>query len=264
MLLAVCGFLNGFTTSRILKFFRLVDWKMSAMMAALIFPMYILLTLSLGDLIESAMGSSAAVPFSEGLLHYLIWWALDGPAAVYGAYKGTLAPLALDPEVSPVKRAIPEMPWYLRQWAIFGLYGPFIFATIFFEFEYIMDSIWRSYMIYGMFVILLTSLVMMGVTIAALSVVVTYKSLCHLNYDWWWNSFCLGASGGVYMFLYSLYYLYVNEDYSLLGADFIYFLSMTMISACFGFMCGSISLLASYLFVEKIYNASSKGEFTKF
>ena len=42
-----------------------------------------------------------------------------------------------------------------------------------------MDSIWRSYMIYGMFFILFTSLLMMGVTIASLSVVVTYKSLCH-------------------------------------------------------------------------------------
>ena len=66
------------------------------------------------------------------------------------------------------------------------------------------------------------------------------------------------------MFLYSIYYLYINEDYSLFSGDFIYFLSMTLISSCFGFMCGAISLLSSYLFVERIYNASGKGEFTKF
>ena len=119
-------------------------------------------------------------------------------------------------------------------------------------------------MIYGMFIILFISMLMLGVTIASLSIVVTYKSLCHQNYNWWWNSFCLGASGGAYMWLYSFYYLYVNEDYEVLSADFLYFLSMTLISACFGFMCGSISVLSSYLFVERIYNESSKGQFTKF
>lgn len=222
-----------------------------------------LLTLSLGDIIESAMGSSAAVPFSEGLLHYIFWWALDGPAAAYGAYKGFMTPLELNPEVGKIVRSIPEMPFYLRRWAVMGLYGPLIFATIFFEFEYIMDSIWRSFMIYGMFLIVLVSLLMMAVTISSLSIAVTYKSLCHGNYDWWWNAFCLGASGGIYMWLYSIYYMYINEDYSLLGADFIYFLSMTLISSCFAFMCGSISILASYLFVERIYNTAAQGEFTK-
>ena len=251
-------------TSKILKFFNLSDWKTSATISALIFPAYILLTLSLGDIIESAMGSSAAVPFSEGLLHYLFWWALDGPAAAYGAYRGFLSPLELSPEVGKIQRTIPAMPWYLRRWAIMGLYGPVIFATIFFEFEYIMDSIWRSFMIYGMFAIVFASLLMMGVTIASLSIAVTYKTLCKGNYDWWWNSFCLGASGGLYMWLYSFYYLYINEDYSLFSADFLYLLSMTLISSCFGFMCGSISVLASYLFVERIYNTAAQGEFTKF
>ena len=156
------------------------------------------------------------------------------------------------------------MPWYLRRWAIMTLYGPLIFVTVFYEFDYIMASIWRSYMIYGMFFILLISLIMMGVTISALSIVVTYKSLCHQNYDWWWNSFCLGASGGIYMMLYAMYYWIQSEDISLLGPDFVYVLTMLLISSSFAFMCGGISILASYLFVERIYNASSRGEFTKF
>jgi len=97
--------------------------------------MYVLVTLSIGDIIESAVGSSAAVPLSEGLLHYLIWWAFDAPLAIYGSYKGTMTPLAIVPDVSPVKKTIPQLPWYLKRWAIMGLYGPIIFATIIFEFE---------------------------------------------------------------------------------------------------------------------------------
>ena len=131
---AICGYINGFMTSRTLKFFKLADWKTSALMAALLFPCCILLTLSMGDWIEAAMGSSAAVPFSEGLLHYLAWWALDAPAAAYGAYRGFILPLSVDPNISQQKRSIPALPWHLRSYTIVTLYGPIIFATIFFEF----------------------------------------------------------------------------------------------------------------------------------
>ena len=57
-------------------------------MTSVIFPCFILLTLSMGDIAEKIMGSSAALVLSEGLLHYLIWWVLDAPCAVFGAYRG--------------------------------------------------------------------------------------------------------------------------------------------------------------------------------
>ena len=101
VILALCGYVNGFTTSRMLKFFNLSntmwsDWKTSALVSVFIFPMYILTTLSLGDIVESFEGSSAAVPMSEGLLLYLIWWALDAPFALYGAFRGFQVPLAFE------------------------------------------------------------------------------------------------------------------------------------------------------------------------
>lgn len=264
VLLALCGFFNGFITSRTLKFFGIYQWKYAALIAALIFPCYVLFTLSFADIIESATGGTAAIPFSEGLWHYLLWWALDAPCAYYGAYLGFVKPLGLEPEVGPIKRSIPQMPWYLRRTAIVGLYGPLIFGSIFYEFGYLMDSIWRSYMLYAMFAILLVSLILMTVTIASLSVMVTYQLLRHQNYDWWWSSFSLGASGGLYMMLYSVYYMVRYEDMSFLSSDFIYFLTMTLVSACFAAMCGAIAVLSSYLFVERIYRASSKGQFVKF
>ena len=262
--LAICGYLNGFIAARTMKFFQIHDWKRSAIVAAMIFPGFICTTLWSADLIESIFGTAAAVPFSEGFFYYLLWWAIDAPSAAFGAYRGFKKPLGLEPEVGPIQRTIPEMPWYLSKAAIMGLYGPVIFATIAFEFNYLMDSIWRSYMIYAMYGILLTTLAMMTITIAALSIVVTYKLLCHQNYDWWWSSFSLGASGGLYMFVFSLAWMILYEDMSFFGSDMVYLITMYCVSACFSFMCGSISVLSSYLFVERIYRASSKGQFTKF
>ena len=73
---------------------------------------------------------------------------------------GILPPVTQLPQlpgarVGQIKRAIPDMPWYLTRPAIVGIYGPVIFSTIFYEFSYIMESVWRSYMIYAMFGILL-------------------------------------------------------------------------------------------------------------
>ena len=59
------------------------------------------------------------------------------------------------------------------------LYGPLIFATIFYEFEVILDSVWRSFMVYTLFGILFTSMLLLAISVASLSIVVTYKGLCH-------------------------------------------------------------------------------------
>ena len=66
------------------------------------------------------------------------------------------------------------------------------------------------------------------------------------------------------MMIFAVYYWFMNEQIKFDGVDYVYIIVMLMISSCFGFMCGSISILSSYLFVERIYNASSKGDFTKF
>ncbi len=66
------------------------------------------------------------------------------------------------------------------------------------------------------------------------------------------------------MLVYSIYYMVAYEDMSFFGSDFIYFLTMTMVSSCFGLMCSAISVLASYTFVERIYQSTNKGSFVKF
>ena len=66
------------------------------------------------------------------------------------------------------------------------------------------------------------------------------------------------------MLIYSVFWMIAYEDIGFLGSDFVYWITMVLVSGCFGVMCGSISLLSSYLFVESIYLQSSRGQFTKF
>lgn len=58
---------------------------------------------------------------------------------------------------------------------------------------------------------------------------------------------------------FSIYYLYHYTEYTVGGtlSELFYCVQMVFTSFCFGSMCGSVSLLASYLFVERIYNAGT-------
>ena len=48
-----------------------------------------------------------------------------------------------------------------------------------------------------MFGFLLLNVLMLVVVISLLSVLQTYMQLCQQNYEWWWRSFYVGASGGM-------------------------------------------------------------------
>ena len=262
----MCGFFNGYAASRTLKFFsvKLADWRYSALFSCMIFPCYLLLILCLADIVEWYSGNISAGAIGPGFALFSVWWLIHGTAAFIGAWKGFQKDLAVLPEVGSIKRTLPPRPWYLKQLAIGGVYSAAIFGSFVFEVYYLMESLWTSYMTLGLLIVLLVSLLIMSVTIAAVSVMVTYQLLRHQCYDWVWSSYSVGASGGLYMFAYAVYYLAAYEDMSFLSGDFFYFVTMMLVCSCFSVMCGSVSLFSSYWFAERIYIACSKGDFTRF
>ena len=52
LVLAVMGWANGYATARVLKYFGSVDWLFSALISAIIFPAWLLVTLGIIDTIE--------------------------------------------------------------------------------------------------------------------------------------------------------------------------------------------------------------------
>lgn len=138
------------------------------------------------------------------------------------------------------------------------IFGAIIFGSIFGEFQYVMRSVWRSYM-YAMYGFLFVNLQLLTLIISLLSIVQTYVQLNAQNWSWWWRAFNLGASGGIYMGVYSLYFMIFNLQMDLLAGEIIFLLYMFLGTTCFAIMCGTISVIASYCFVVSIYS-SIKGE----
>ena len=90
-LLGGMGWVNGFVTARVLKFFGSVDWCFSAFIAAIMFPCWLLFTLGFIDLIEyiAEIGPVvSSIPFSSTFFYCICWLALTVPLCFHGAYMG--------------------------------------------------------------------------------------------------------------------------------------------------------------------------------
>jgi hypothetical protein len=63
----------------------------------------------------------------------------------------------------------------------------------------------------------------------------------------------LGASGGIYIGLYALYYLVFIAKMDMLAGELIYFVYAALATYSMSVMCGAISVTASWFFVTGIY-----------
>ena len=107
-MLAMMGWINGYVTGRLLKFFGSDDWLGSACLASIVFPTWFIGTLSIVDVIEWDTESSAKVPYSAALGMIFAWLLLTVPLSMHGAYRAFTDRAAQKPKVNLVRRLIPS------------------------------------------------------------------------------------------------------------------------------------------------------------
>ena len=113
--LATMGWVNGFVTSRVLKFFGSVDWFFSACISSMLLPIWLISTACFIDVIEWAEGSSALVPFSTFFFYSCVWLAFTIPLTFHGAYFGFGCRTGKKPcKVNSIRRSIPPQPFFLN------------------------------------------------------------------------------------------------------------------------------------------------------
>lgn len=133
------------------------------------------------------------------------------------------------------------------------VFGLIQFASMYAEFSYLFDSIFKAQM-YAMFGFLLLNLILQIAIISLLSILQTYMQLCYQNYEWWWRSFAVGASGTLYMILYAVFFaltkLKINDPYT----DIAFLIYVFLFIGCYSLGAGTIAVQASYYFVSNIYS----------
>ncbi len=70
----------------------------------------------------------------------------------------------------------------------------------------------------------------------------------------WWRTFAVGASGGLYLAIFGVFYWAFHMDIAVIGFDMIYLVYLYMFVILFSVMGGSIACMSGYLFLEGIYS----------
>jgi len=250
---AVCGYSSARVYS---SFENGQSRKLVTLGSAFIFPG---LTFSLFftlNLFVWGSGSSGAVPFTTLILLLFMWFGISVPLVFAGAYIGyKTKPYEFPTRTNQIPRQIPASPLNIPQPAYIILAGVLPFGTVFMELVFILNSIWQNQILYlfGMLSIVFAILV---VTCAEMSIVFTYLTLAAERWTWWWQAFSGSASSGLYMFLYSLYYIgsQAAADNMPLVSTMMFISYSLVVSVAFALMCGSIGFFSSFWFVRQIYS----------
>jgi len=247
------GSVAGYVSARLYKTFKGKQWQKCTVLTALWYPSICFSVFLCLDFIDVSYGSSGAVPFLEMLKLLTLWFGISVPLVFMGAYLGYKRDVMTFPVVtSNIPRTIPDQPWYMSKAFIIMVGGILPFGACFVELFFILTSMWLG-AYYYVFGFLLLVFVILLLTCAEMTVVLTYFQLCNEDYHWWWRSFLSAGSTGLYVLLYSGVYFFRTVQPNLFATYLLYFGYMGIISLGIFLMTGCIGFAASLAFNRVIF-----------
>ena len=158
--------------------FNNTNWLVNALITSFLYPAISFTIFFIINLFLWAEASNSAVPFLTMLTLLTLWICCSTPLVLIGAFIGIKRKAIKIPgKVNVLPAQIPVQPWYLDTKVVCLIGGAISFGAISIELIYIMGSIWRHYFYY-LFGFLLIVLLIMIITSAEISIVVTYFQLC--------------------------------------------------------------------------------------
>lgn len=253
---AFTSFVAGFFSGRYYADNKGQNWIKASLMTAGLFPSFWFAVTLLCNFMAKSYGALSHVPVFTLLLLLGLWAIVCLPLTFIGTFIGRHLRATKDGvqkhRVNQMPRLIPTRPWYLQPWVNIALGGILPFAAIFIELYFLYTSLWhyKYYYVFGFASVIFS--ILMVVTFSV-SVVSTYFLLNNENHKWHWKSFLTGASTGVYVFIYSLFY-YSNRTHMSGMLQLSLYLGQTaLISTVISLFCGAVAFMGSSWFVSKIY-----------
>ncbi|KAK7513077.1 hypothetical protein IWZ03DRAFT_334352 [Phyllosticta citriasiana] len=255
LLYTLFGFVGGYASSRVYKFFHGEKWKQCFVYTPVALPAVVFGTFFLLNLFVWARQASGAVPFGTMIALVCIWFLISVPLSLVGSWVGFKHQSVDTPvRTNQIPRQIPPTSGYLRPLPSMLLVGVLPFGAIFVELYFIMNSIWFS-KVYYMFGFLFVCYGLMIITCAAVTVLMIYFLLCAENYHWQWRAFCTAGASAAYVFAYALLYWVKALSFGSWTSGVLYLGYSALISILFFVLTGAIGFFASWLFVLKIYGS---------
>mmetsp|Transcript_6523 Transcript_6523/g.8268 ORF Transcript_6523/g.8268 Transcript_6523/m.8268 type:complete len:780 (+) Transcript_6523:228-2567(+) len=252
------GSVAGYCSARLFKFFSGKHWKRTTFLTAAAFPAVLLtlfLTLNIG-LYLSLGKVSVSVSFSTILIAFLLWIFVSSPLVFVGGVFGYRSDkIDVPTKTHQIARFVPESrSWFVKFPHCALLAGLLPFGSVCIELSFIMGALWLHQIYYIMGFVTIVCMIL-TISCSTVSMVFCYIQLCNEDYKWWWKSFFNCASIGLYLFLYSLWYLVTKLDLVGLWPFMVYSTYMGIISFACALYCGGVGVISSFWFVRKIYGA---------
>jgi len=255
VLLVVMGVFAGYFATRVYKSFKGQYWKKCTLMTALGFPGFIFGIFFVLNLVIWGEKSSGAVPFGMLCAIIAMWFGISVPLVLFGSYYAFKKPVAEPPVgTNQIPRQIPEQVWYMSPLFSVLMGGVLPFGAVFIELFFIMSAVW-GHQFYYIFSFLFMVFVVLVITCAEITVVMTYFSLCAEDYHWHWRSFLTSGASALYMFLYACFYFATKLEITKPVSMLLFFGYTTIMTSFFFVMTGCIGYFACQAFVVKIYSS---------
>ena len=255
LLFVFCASFGGYWSARLYKMMGGKLWRRNTLLTAFLYPGFIFGIFFVVNLFVWSAGSSGAVPFLTMFLLVVLWFGISAPLAFLGSYFGFKKEEIKNPvRYNQIPRQIPDQAWFMQPIFSILVGGILPFGAVFIEMFFIMSSVW-GHQIYYVFGFALLVFIILVVTCAEITIVMTYFQLCNEDYQWWWRSFLTSGSSALYLFAYSILYYTTKLNFTKYEAVVQYFCYQLAVSVTFFLLTGAIGFFACFLFVRIIYGA---------
>jgi transmembrane 9 superfamily protein 2/4 len=247
----------GYTSARLYKSLGGIFIKRVVLGTAVIFPGFVFSVFFFLNFLIWSSQSNVAVPFSTLVLLLFLWFGISIPLTIAGGYVGLrMSSYTFPCRTNQIPRKIPPQPWYSSSIFTCLIGGILPFGSVFIQLVFILGSIWQNQIFY-MFGFLSVVFLVFMITSMEISVVLCYLKLCSEDYRWWFYSFFCSGTSGLYVFLYSIFYLLTQPEFE--GIDMlsvlVYLGYMIIVSLAFTLVAGFLGFRCCFWFTRKIYSS---------
>ena len=199
--------------------------------------------------------SSGAVSFSLLIQILLLWFGISVPLVYLGAFIGFSKQAIENPsKVSKIPKPLQVIPGINKIKLVSFLAGCLPFGCMFIELSYVMNSLWHHTLFYYLFGFLFLCFIVLIITSAEVSVLMCYILLCREDYRWWWLSFSVAGSSGIYFFAYAVVYWFLKLQVMRFSSIVLYFGYMLIGSVAYALITGTIGFFATFIFIRTIFS----------
>ena len=224
LLFTFMGFLNGYVSGVFFKIFKGSDWKGNAGLAAMMFPGVMFGVFTFFELFHL----DAKIQRRDLVWHvfhsriFMVWhFDSVGVRCVRGLRRRKKS-RRIPVRTNKIPRQIPDQPWYMSGAVSIFTSGILPFGAVFIELFFILTSIWLQ-QFYYVFGFLALVVIILLITCAEITIVLTYFQLCNEDYRWWWRSFHSSGSSAFYLFAYGTVYFFTKLEITKKVPTMMYF-----------------------------------------